>query len=231
MTGWGALRRIFNKKASAFRAAGLLTLGLALFLAAFGARDARAQDVQVMSAGQAFRRIENPPVFTADQHQTARKISLRQVSEELDAIHFRHIEIANDDIGAGGLQGREGLLAIGSGHNIFHADGIQGGRHHRPRELFVVDDQYAEGTEVFGHGARSKPRKAINSGWGFPSESFLVRYPWLGHCRWSPDGTVDSCSLYNRVNAILNFGRQRASRPPILLIDGGLPSAPSQFEI
>ena len=43
MTGWGALRRIFYEKASAFTTAGLLTLGLALFLGTFGARDARAE--------------------------------------------------------------------------------------------------------------------------------------------------------------------------------------------
>ena len=99
------------------------------------------------------------------------------ISTNMDVNWGMSIEIANDGIGAGGLQGREGLLAIGSGHNIFHADGIQGSHQHRPRELFVVDDQYAEGTEVFGHGARSKPRKAIDPGWGFPSDSFLVRYP------------------------------------------------------
>ena len=43
MTGCGTLRRVFHEKAAAFRAPGLLTLGLVLFLAAFGARDARAE--------------------------------------------------------------------------------------------------------------------------------------------------------------------------------------------
>ena len=40
MTGWGALRR--NEKASAFRAAGLLALGMVLFLAVIGPGEARA---------------------------------------------------------------------------------------------------------------------------------------------------------------------------------------------
>ena len=43
MTGWGTLRRIFNEKVSAFRAAGLLTLGLVLFLGVIGPGYARAE--------------------------------------------------------------------------------------------------------------------------------------------------------------------------------------------
>ena len=42
MAWWGALRRFFNEKASAFAAAGFLTLGLALFLGLVEPRDARA---------------------------------------------------------------------------------------------------------------------------------------------------------------------------------------------
>ena len=43
MTWCGALRRIFQEKASAFGAPGLLALGLVLFMSAFGAGDARAE--------------------------------------------------------------------------------------------------------------------------------------------------------------------------------------------
>ncbi len=42
MNGCGALRRFVHKKVSALATAGLLALGLALFLTLIGPRDARA---------------------------------------------------------------------------------------------------------------------------------------------------------------------------------------------
>ncbi|MNG02172.1 hypothetical protein D3C84_851840 [compost metagenome] len=80
-----------------------------------------------MRPGQALGALQDALVLAADQHQGAGIVQAHQVAYELDAIHLRHLQIAEDQVGAAGmplqvLHGHPGPLADG---HLVEAEGLQ----------------------------------------------------------------------------------------------------------
>ena len=56
------------------------------------------EHLQVMFDGEFFHRLEDAHVFAAGQDQRSLVIALGEVADEFNAIHLRHIQVADDDI-------------------------------------------------------------------------------------------------------------------------------------
>ncbi|OIQ69358.1 hypothetical protein GALL_490440 [mine drainage metagenome] len=53
-----------------------------------------------MGFDQLFDRLQNPLIFTTDQNERAGIVVLNQVSDKLNTIHLRHVDVEQDQVGA-----------------------------------------------------------------------------------------------------------------------------------
>ncbi len=62
-----------------------------------------AGDSQAMGAGQALGALQDALVLAADQHQGAGVAEAHQMADELHAVHFRHLQVAEDQPDGAGV--------------------------------------------------------------------------------------------------------------------------------
>ena len=74
-----------------------------------------AKDLQLMGLGQPFGALQDPAVLAADQDQSLIVVEGHQFSHEFDAVHLRHLQIAEDQRDPGGVGLHLGQGGTGAG--------------------------------------------------------------------------------------------------------------------
>ncbi|MCY1428436.1 hypothetical protein D9M71_443190 [compost metagenome] len=124
-----------------------------------------ARHAQLMLSGQALGTLQDAFVLAADQHQGARIAKAYQMTDELDAIHLGHLQIAEDQVYATGIALQmfyrsKGPIEVG---HLLAAEGLQLADQQPADEGVVVDYQNSHRDCLVVMPDRSFPEEIVRS--------------------------------------------------------------------
>ena len=94
-----------------------------------------------MRPPQLFGGLEHALVHTAQQDHRRMRFVPGQMPQKLDAVHARHVQIANDHVDGGFVQPLEGRRSVVRLERGVDLELVQDALHQIDHELVVVDDQ------------------------------------------------------------------------------------------
>ena len=140
----------------------------------------RAQDLQPVGARGRLRGPQHPVVQPAGNHDRGIEAALGDVAQELDAVHARHVEVDDDDVGfrLPGQQRERALTILG----LQQAAGTEVGedlQHRATLELVILDDHHG----AVGERHRGSSLAMSGTSCSMPANSPSSRPRWTASSR------------------------------------------------